>query len=147
MTLINQGASLPAPMWAVVRFLLSVGGEYPTERAQALLCPPSLLPDEEARAKDDTFRYAIKSLQELGLVSAGGGSVEPGAGGAEIVSSGSRQLQRSALPGGARPGSQRQPEQDRQTIRVRKTWSARSPGSSPVTPLHPSAWAKSPNYK
>lgn len=71
MTLINQGASLPAPMWAVVRFLLSVGGEYPTERAQALLCPPSLLPDEEARAKDDTFRYAIKSLQELGLVSTG----------------------------------------------------------------------------
>jgi hypothetical protein len=59
-------------MWAVVRFLLSVGGEYPTERARALLCPSSLLPDEEARAKDETFRHAIKSLQDLGLVSVDG---------------------------------------------------------------------------
>jgi hypothetical protein len=72
MALINEGASFPAPMWAVVRFLRSAEGRYPAARAQALLCPPSLLPDEEARARDDTFGQAVKSLQDLGLVVADG---------------------------------------------------------------------------
>jgi hypothetical protein len=72
MTLINVPASFPTPMWAVARFLLSVGGRHPAERAKAMLSPPSLLPDEDAGAKDETFSQAIKSLQELGLVLAEG---------------------------------------------------------------------------
>ncbi len=72
MTLINEPASFPAPMWAVARFLLSVGGQYQAEHARAMLSPPSLLPDEEARAKDETFSQAVKSLQDLGLVLADG---------------------------------------------------------------------------
>jgi hypothetical protein len=72
MALINEGASFPAPMWAVARFLLSAGGQYSTAQAQALLCPPSLLPDEEVRARDDTFAQAVKSLLDLDLVMADG---------------------------------------------------------------------------
>jgi hypothetical protein len=71
MTLINEPASFPSPMWAVVRFLLSTGGQYPTERARALLSPPSLLP-EEVRAKDETFSQAVRTLQDLALVTAEG---------------------------------------------------------------------------
>lgn len=67
MTLINDPASLPSPMWAVVRFLISVGGQHPTDSARAMLCPPSLLP-EESRARDETFNSAVRSLRDLGLV-------------------------------------------------------------------------------
>jgi len=69
MTLINDPASLPSPMWAVARFLLSAGGQQPAGRALALLCPPSLLP-EASRAKDETFSNAVRTLRELGLVTA-----------------------------------------------------------------------------
>lgn len=68
MTLINEPASFPAQMWGVVRFLLSVGGEYLTEQAQAMMSPPSLLSDEGARARDETFSQAVGSLQDLGLL-------------------------------------------------------------------------------
>jgi hypothetical protein len=74
MTLINDPASLPAPMWAVVRFLISAGGHHPTDSAQAILCPPTLLP-EANRAKDETFNSAVRSLRELGLVTADGGQL------------------------------------------------------------------------
>lgn len=68
MTLINEPASFPAQMWAVARFLLSVGGECPAARAQAMMSPPSLLSDEGARARDETFSQAVDSLQDLGLL-------------------------------------------------------------------------------
>lgn len=71
MAIINEGASLPSPTWAVVRYLLSVGGQCPTERARALLCPAALLP-EDKRAKDETFSQALRTLQGLGLVSVNG---------------------------------------------------------------------------
>jgi hypothetical protein len=74
MTLINDPASLPAPMWAVVRFLISAGGQHPTDTAQAILCPPSLLP-EASRARDETFNWAVRSLRELGLVTADDGQL------------------------------------------------------------------------
>ncbi len=67
MAIINEGASFPSTTWAVVRFLLSVGGQYPAKSARALLCPPALLP-EETRAKDETFSQAVRTLRELGLV-------------------------------------------------------------------------------
>lgn len=74
MTLINDPASLPTPMWAVVRFLASAGGQHPIEDAQAILCPPSLLP-EASRTRDETFTSAVRSLRELGLLTADGGQL------------------------------------------------------------------------
>ena len=74
MTLINDPASLPAPMWAVVRFLISAHGQHPADSAQAMLCPPSLLP-EASRSKDETFNRAVRSLRELGLVTADDGQL------------------------------------------------------------------------
>jgi hypothetical protein len=71
MTLINEGASFPSYIWAVVRFLLSADGQYPVERARTLLCPTALLP-EETRAKDGTFSQAVRTLQDLGLVTVNG---------------------------------------------------------------------------
>jgi hypothetical protein len=68
MTMLNDPASLPSPMWAVARFLLTADGQCPAERARALLSPPSLLPDDERRAKDQTFNWAVRTLQDLGLV-------------------------------------------------------------------------------
>lgn len=71
MALINEGASFPSHIWAVVRFLLSVGGQYTAERARAILCPPALL-SEEAKTKDATFSQAVRTLQDLALVVADG---------------------------------------------------------------------------
>ena len=72
MTLINEPASFPSHRYGLwSRFLLSVGGQYPAERARAMLCPPSLLP-EETRAKDETFNRAVRTLQDLGLVTVDG---------------------------------------------------------------------------
>ena len=71
MTLINEPASFPSQIWAVARFLLSTGGQYPAERARAMLCPSALLP-EETRAKDETFNQAVRTLQDLGLVAVEG---------------------------------------------------------------------------
>jgi hypothetical protein len=58
-------------MWALTRFLLEVKGRYPTERARAMLCPPSLLPDER-RARDETFNWAFRTLRDLGLLTVEG---------------------------------------------------------------------------
>jgi hypothetical protein len=74
MTLINDPASLPTPMWAVVRFLISAGGQHLADSAQAMLCPPSLLP-EASRARDETFNHAVRTLCELGLVTADDGQL------------------------------------------------------------------------
>jgi len=49
MAILNDPASLPSPMWAWCGFSLSTGGQYPAERARALLSPPSLLPDERGQ--------------------------------------------------------------------------------------------------
>jgi len=67
MTLLNDPASLPSPMWAVTRFLLSAGGRFPAEDARALLCPPSLLPGRQTD-RDNTFTWAVRTLRDLGLV-------------------------------------------------------------------------------
>ena len=70
MALINVGASLPPYVWAVARFLLSVGGQYPADGARELLCPATLQPDDTA-----TFNDAIGTLTDLGLVTADGGKL------------------------------------------------------------------------
>jgi hypothetical protein len=67
MTLLNDPASLPLPMWAVVRFLMSAGGQCQEERARVLLSPASLLPDDRI-GKDVTFANAVRTLRDLGLI-------------------------------------------------------------------------------
>ncbi len=62
MALINEGASVPSYVWAVVRFLLSAGGQYPADRARDLLCPATLLPGDTA-----TFSDAVGTLKDLAL--------------------------------------------------------------------------------
>ena len=62
MALINEGASVPSYVWAVVRFLLSAGGQYPADRARDLLCPVTLLPGDTA-----TFSDAVGTLKDLAL--------------------------------------------------------------------------------
>ena len=67
MTLINEPASLPSPMWAVVRFLLSAGGQHPTDGARALLCPPSLLPEESTgKGRDLQFGRPVPARSRPG---------------------------------------------------------------------------------
>lgn len=63
MALINVGASLPSYVWAVVRFLLSAGGQYPADRARELLCPATLMPGDTA-----TFSDAVSTLKDLALI-------------------------------------------------------------------------------
>lgn len=70
MALINQGASVPSYIWAVVRFLLSADGQYPVDRARELLCPATLLPGDTA-----TFSEAVGTLKDLALVTDNGGEL------------------------------------------------------------------------
>jgi hypothetical protein len=63
MALINVGASIPSYTWAVARFLLSVGGQYPMDRARELLCPATLMPEDTT-----TFSRAVGTLKDLALV-------------------------------------------------------------------------------
>ena len=63
MALINEGASFPSYVWAVVRFLLSAGGQYPADSARELLCPATLMPGDTA-----TFNDAVGTLKDLALV-------------------------------------------------------------------------------
>ncbi len=67
MAMINVDASLPAPMWAVVR-LLAVARGMSRSQARALLCPPCMLPDKAA----SPFDVAVTTLTDLGLVAADG---------------------------------------------------------------------------
>lgn len=66
MALINVGASLPAPMWAVIRLLAFLKKAVPLDQARALLTPPSL--SSKAGARDRTFDEAISTLRDLGLI-------------------------------------------------------------------------------
>lgn len=66
MTLINDGASFPSYMWAVVRLLLALGGKADAEIAKLLLTPPTLPAGET-----DEFSVAVKSLSDLGIVAEG----------------------------------------------------------------------------
>ena len=70
MALINVGASLPSYVWAVARFLLSVGGQYPADGARELLCPATLRPGDTA-----TFNDAIGTLKDLALITDEGGEL------------------------------------------------------------------------
>src|SRR5262245_26977424 len=63
MALINVGASIPSYTWAVARFLLSVGGQYPMDHARELLCPATLMPGDTT-----TFSRAVGTLKDLALV-------------------------------------------------------------------------------
>lgn len=70
MTLINQGASFPSYVWAVVRLLLAFGGKMDEQAATLLLTPPTLPAGETAEYND-----AVKTLAGLGVVTATGGTV------------------------------------------------------------------------
>ncbi|HEY0640536.1 MAG TPA: protein DpdG [Pseudonocardiaceae bacterium] len=74
MVLINEPASFPANMWAVVRYLADARRPVPQETARALLCPPPLRSPEAGRP-DPTFDNAVRSLTELGLVQAADGQL------------------------------------------------------------------------
>ncbi|WP_019031254.1 protein DpdG [Salinispora arenicola] len=67
MAMINVEASLPAPMWGVVR-LLATAGPLSRQRARALLCPPCMLPD----GTESPFDVAVTTLTDLGLVAVDG---------------------------------------------------------------------------
>lgn len=71
MALINEGASFPSFMWAVVRLLLVLGGKADAENAKQLLTPPTL-PAGETRE----FSTAVKSLADLGIVADDGEIIE-----------------------------------------------------------------------
>jgi hypothetical protein len=63
MALINEGASFPSFMWAVVRLLLLLGGKADAETAKLVLTPPTLPPGETKE-----FSTAVKSLADLEVV-------------------------------------------------------------------------------
>jgi len=81
MAVINEGASFPSYVWAVARFLLSTGGQYPADRARELLCPATLLPGDTT-----TFSHATGTLKVLALVTDDGGqlSLSPAARGLSL---------------------------------------------------------------
>ena len=53
-------------MWAVMRLLLASGGKLDEKAAKLLLTPPSLTAGE-----NDEYDVAVKTLAELGIVTAG----------------------------------------------------------------------------
>jgi hypothetical protein len=71
MVLINEPASTPAPMWAVVRYLVSIGKPVASDAARALLCPLPLLDGQQ----DKTFDNAVATLAGLGLIKAAEGQL------------------------------------------------------------------------
>lgn len=70
--LLNDPGSLPAPMWAVARFLLATSGDVSVADAQSLVSPASL---QSSSGTDKTFRWAVDTLCMLGLASLDGGSI------------------------------------------------------------------------
>jgi hypothetical protein len=71
MALMNEGASFPSYMWALVRLLLTSGGKADSETARRLLTPPTLPAGET-----DEFDNAVRSLADLGVVTKVDGIVE-----------------------------------------------------------------------
>jgi hypothetical protein len=68
--LINVEGALPRPLWAVARYLLGVPGKrQKTERAHAILSPPSLF--EAGVDKENTFERTVKVAKELGVLDGG----------------------------------------------------------------------------
>lgn len=70
MTLINQGASFPSYVWAVVRLLLASGGKLDEQTAMLLLTPPTLPAGETTE-----YNYAVRTLADLGIVTTKEGTV------------------------------------------------------------------------
>ncbi|MGY4981431.1 protein DpdG [Streptomyces sp. 900105755] len=64
MALLLAESSIPPFMWAVVRLLAAERKPLPTDRARALLAPPSLTEGKENK----TFDQALRSLRELQMV-------------------------------------------------------------------------------
>ncbi|MCK9871169.1 hypothetical protein MRI28_16245 [Nocardiopsis dassonvillei] len=62
MTLLNDPASQPIPMWTVVRFLIVHKRPIGFDRAKAFVSPPSVRSDGKA------FDNAVSTLEDLGLV-------------------------------------------------------------------------------
>jgi hypothetical protein len=62
MALLNDPASQPSQMWAVVRYLAFARNPVKYDRVRMLLSPPSLGDDGK------TFDWAVESLEELGMV-------------------------------------------------------------------------------
>ena len=62
MALLNDPASQPPHMWAVVRYLAFAASPQTYDRAKALLSPPSL--DDDGKA----FEWAVETLKDLGMV-------------------------------------------------------------------------------
>lgn len=71
MSLINEGDSFPARLWAVVRLLLSTKGKAQADTARRLLTPDTL-PGGES----EEFNNAVNTLADLGLVLVEGVTVE-----------------------------------------------------------------------
>lgn len=69
MAMLNVSASLPTPMWAVVRFLASTRSPVGREQARSLLSPPTLL-GENSKDSEETFDTAVRTLLDLGMISA-----------------------------------------------------------------------------
>jgi hypothetical protein len=69
MALINVEASLPTPMWALTRFLLTNSGSAPRAMAESTVAPNGLQgagqPNEQT---DRTFGSAVSTLRELKLI-------------------------------------------------------------------------------
>lgn len=65
MALINTPASLPAPMWAVIRYLAAVKKPVPVSMARSVLSPSSLHKDDKT---DPTFDNAVRTLMDYGAV-------------------------------------------------------------------------------
>ena len=146
MALINVGASLPSYVWAVARFLLSVGGQYPTDRARELLCPATLMPGDTT-----TFSRAVGTLKDLALMTDDDGelSLSPTARrlSADDVVGFSDLLRRAVLDETQNVGLDGSGDQTRTKDAGAKTWSARWPGSLRWTRSRRSAWMMSPNSR
>ncbi|SCF20986.1 hypothetical protein GA0070558_15118 [Micromonospora haikouensis] len=68
MTLLNDPASFPSPMWIVARYLaVNPGRPHSRDSLRAVLAPGSLLPVNK-RGTDSTFDSAVRSLEDLGVV-------------------------------------------------------------------------------
>lgn len=74
MVLLNDPASLPTPMWAVTRYLLTTTGDSAIAPTRTILSPAALLPEEKAN-DDKTFIWAVETLRMLGLVATDGDSI------------------------------------------------------------------------
>lgn len=71
MSLINEGDSIPAQLWAVVRLLLSTKGKAKADAARRLLTPDTLPGGE-----NQDFKNALDTLTDLGVVTVEGETVE-----------------------------------------------------------------------